>query len=195
MKRKLLLDESTARGFENWTHRCLKAILYHTNGKETEVKISWPIMTVWSEDQEVANMYISKMVEHWANHFANIFAYQVLLGSISNSGEERYSISYPITNILSKEDHVRELPMANHLQNRAGFQYLKPVIYGNDALVFSYQEVVILAFDATLPDEEVMEFREIMMKAKKEAAEKGKTDDSIEFFVRPESGVLTYRLN
>lgn len=192
--------------FAKFTHRCVKVILFNLDGTESEVKLTWPKVSDWIEDQEIANCYISEMVEHWCMSWIKIKAYQVHLGSVNISGAEQYGISYPIVEIpLNKVYHPQtrtwqdpETIIKSKLrqrQDRAGFIYLKQYSHETQTMSFSFEEASSFAFDASLCDEEAKEFQETIFRAKQEAETKGRNYMSAVFFVRPESGALDYRFN
>jgi hypothetical protein len=190
--------------FAHITQRCVKATLYHLDGSESEVKLTWPKVSDWAEDQEIASGHLSTMIEHWTKHWIQIRAYQVHMGSITDKGKEEYSISYPITEIpLDKvynplsskwEDpkDVLKRQQANQI-NRKEYKYLRLYDYPNEAPSFNFDKVGCLAFDASLCDDEAAEFQDILFKAKEEADKREIKYSSIIFFVRPESGSLSYR--
>lgn len=195
--------------FKQWTHRSVKVVLDNLDGTQSEVKLTWPKVSNWGDDAEIANLYISQMIEHWTKLQLKISAYQVFLGSINKDGQEHYSIYYdkieiPVGKVFmpSKQGIGKWVPFKDAAKNainresesakRKGNIYLKPCENGEAVTEFNYNEAIDLAFDATLSNDEAKEFQDEITKAKLAAQRSGLKEETIKFFVRPETGSLGF---
>lgn len=74
--------------------RVTKVTLFHLDGSMSEMKLTLPVFSCWSESQELGQRYIGEYVEHLTVCFLKIHSYQISLGQVDLQGNETYSIHY-----------------------------------------------------------------------------------------------------
>lgn len=189
--------------FTKWIHRAVKVVLYNLDGTQSEVKLQWPKVSNWGEDQEIASSYLSSMVEHWTQRWIQIRAYQVHMGSVSADGTEHYDISYPLVEIpldrvynpgsatWDDPKEVLQLNVSARIE-RKDFKYLKLYDYQHSAPRLTFDEVGSLAFDASLSDKEAHEFQNALFLGREYARSKNRPATDLIFYVKYDTGELKF---
>lgn len=78
-----------------WKSRIVKANLFRLDGTIDEIRLTYPIMPMDGDAQQLAAGYIESIILTWTAHHVQIRGYQVHLGTVSVDGTEHFGISYP----------------------------------------------------------------------------------------------------
>lgn len=102
--------------WKQWKQRVVKVELHQLDGSTQEAKFYFPIFT-WSTDAlELAGLYISEVVRHWTKHYLKIKSFQVRLGSVNNTGKEKYDLCYELEEIPLNKVFVPKYPSGKYMR-------------------------------------------------------------------------------
>ena len=100
--------------------RVTKVIMHNLDGTKSEMRLTFPAVSLWGEMQEATYLYLSQLVEDWSRTFIRISGYEIHLGTIHQDGSETFSIQYHFVEIGANDmanDVHQETKPATYLLN------------------------------------------------------------------------------
>ncbi len=119
---------------KKYVSRIAKAVLYHLDGTESEIKLILPIFTMSGDPEELGNTFMSEWIKALTRSFISLSHFQVHLGSIDFAGNETYTTYYqpfyiPVDKVYvmpdtikgkwltideTKDAHITKIPLSNN---------------------------------------------------------------------------------